>query len=78
MPNRYDKAVCATELKLRDRIFEKVRSGWRPQHAFQVGTAANAPEGQPESGDMSETSVTSTASGVRDARINDITNLNDE
>ena len=80
MPNRYDKAICATELKLRDQIFTRIRGGWRPLHAFQVGTASvpASTQPEPEGGDDSDTSETSTASFVRDARINDITNLNGE
>ena len=78
MPARYDKAVCATEPKLRDKIFPKIRPGRRPQHAFQV----RAPEGKAdkhntvESESDYDTSVTSTAPHVKEERINDIINLN--
>ena len=30
-PGRYDKAVCATEIRLRNEILQKIRSGRRPQ-----------------------------------------------
>ena len=78
MPDRYDKAVCATELKLRDKIFSQIRSGWQPQRAFQV----RVPEEQAdtrntvESESDSDTSVTPKASHVKEGRINDITNPN--
>ena len=80
MPDRYDKAVCATELKLRDRILPQVRPGWRPQQAFQVGTQDTPGGTQPsvECEVNSDTSETPTASEIKDQRINDITNLNDQ
>ena len=77
MPERYDKAICATELKLRDTIFSKLRSGWRPQHAFQVGSQDTPAMVEAELDVDSDTSETSTASAVKNERINDITNLND-
>ena len=36
MPDRYDKAVCATELRLRNEILEKIRPGWRPRNEFEL------------------------------------------
>ena len=78
MPDRYDKAICATELKIRAKIFAEVRAGWIPQGAFQVANTDTQQGNQPESDTLSETSVTSTASHIRDQRINDIANLYDK
>ena len=36
MPDRYDKATCAAELRLRGEILNKIWEGWRPQKAFEV------------------------------------------
>ena len=36
MPDHYDRAECATELRLWAEIIEKVQSGWRPSKAFEV------------------------------------------
>ena len=36
MPNLYDRAVCATELKLRNKILEEIKAGWEPVHAFEI------------------------------------------
>ena len=36
MPNLYDRAVCATELNLRNRILSKIHGGRAPTHAFEV------------------------------------------
>ena len=49
MPNRYDKAACSADLELMDRISSQLRSGWRPQHAFQVG-GQETPGGDPGCG----------------------------
>ena len=45
MPDRYYKAVCATELKLRCKIFAEIRTGRRPHPAFQVATQPPAETG---------------------------------
>ena len=36
MPNLYDRAVCATELNLRNRILQKIHSGRASAHAFEA------------------------------------------
>ena len=36
MPNVYDRAVCAAELRLRGDILNRIDSGWRPAPAFEV------------------------------------------
>ena len=43
MPERYDMATCATELKMRDGILGEVRSGWRPRNAFELGRGEVTP-----------------------------------
>ena len=43
MPDRYDRAICTTELKVRERIFAKFRAGRRPLGAFQVAETPVAP-----------------------------------
>ena len=40
MPDRYDRGVCVTELRLRDEILGLANDGWRPQKAFAVPNAA--------------------------------------
>ena len=77
MPDRYDKAICAAEIKRRDSISARVREGFRPQRAFQVETTVPLAESQPAVSSDSETSVSPTASDVRDQRINGIAHLND-
>ena len=34
MPERYGRAFCTTELRMRNAIFEKIHSGWSPTVAF--------------------------------------------
>ena len=51
MPDHYDKAVCATELRLRSEIIGKITGGWRPSAAFEVpnsegGTPKNLRKGR--------------------------------
>ena len=36
MPNLYDRAICATELKIRRKILERINEGWVPAHAFEI------------------------------------------
>ena len=36
MPDHYDRAECATELRLRSGILDKIRGGWRHTKAFEV------------------------------------------
>ena len=79
MPDRYDKAVCAPELKLLDRICNQIRNRWRPPHAFQAGVS-NVPDlDRPalKSDIDSDASATSAASQVENGRVRDISNLND-
>ena len=36
MPNRYDRAHCVTELRVRGDIFSNLRLGWTPSNAFEI------------------------------------------
>ena len=40
MPNRYDMAARATELRLRYNVLETIRKGWRPADAFEIPQGA--------------------------------------
>ena len=76
MPDRYDRATCATELRLRNEILTKVATGWRPTESFEVPNTGNEPTGdtQVDSG-TDTTSVTSTASFLKqEIDISDIYN----
>ena len=70
-PDRYGKAVCATELRLRNEILTKVRSGWRPQDAFELEN----PKSDAVSDVDSDTSETSTCPEVHGSRVVDISDL---
>ena len=82
MCNTYDRAICATELRLRDSILNKIDGDWRPVPAFEVPNSSQE-GGAPQDGrscaesSADSTSYTSTAADVKDERINDITRLND-
>ena len=71
MPGRYDKAACATALRLRNEILEKVRSWRRPRNAFEVRN----PKADHCSDVDSETSETSTFPVLADKRNGDISDL---
>ena len=65
MPDIYDWAVCAAELKLRSGILDKIAAGWRPSAEFAVPGADGAQpssrkHGNQSAGDSDSTSVTST------------------
>ena len=36
MPNLYDRAACATEIKLRNKVLEHINAGWVPAQAFEI------------------------------------------
>ena len=67
MPDLYDRSVCATELRLRDEIFEKIRSGvWKPTNAFETpGRGAND-DTKAESSSASSTSGNSSDEDITD------------
>ena len=73
MPDRYDRATCATELRLRNEVVAQVLDGWRPQVAFEVPTKpGGSRNGGTMAGDKQESesecesaSSTSTASHLK-------------
>ena len=81
MPGHYDRAVCATELRMRSEIIAKVNEGWRPSPAFEVPNDGNGLEGPVKGeGEMSLSSGAESTSetslpGEEDAKIEDITQL---
>ena len=62
MPELYDRATCATELRLRDEILSKIKNGFKPSGPFEV-VNKNAANADAESSDASSTSVVSTDEG---------------
>ena len=82
MPDRYDRATCVTELRLRNEIVDQIADGWRPQIAFEVPQKPGAKRGrgqlktEPKATQESEsdsTSVTSTASHLKpEIKISDL------
>ena len=72
MPDKYDRAICATELRLRNEILEKVRTeSWRPTDSFEIPVRNTKIEkagivSDDESPSMSSTSETSTASHLKE------------
>ena len=77
MPGRYDRAVCATELRLRNTISEKARGGWRPAHAFEVPQKDGKAVKGKDSSSAASTLQSSTASSIRDRKIENISYLGD-
>ena len=82
MPDRYDRAICATELRLRNEILNKVATGWRPTEAYEVPNSQWGIQGDSQAdtqvdtqvkSDSDSTSVTSTASFLKEEI--DISNL---
>ena len=62
MPDRYDRGICVTELRLRDEILGQVKDGWRPQKAFEIPTSKDKIQNEAKESESDSTSVTSTAS----------------
>ena len=81
MRNTYDRAVCATELRLRDSILNKIDGGWRPAPAFEIPNPQERADAQDThsraESSADSTSYTSTAEDIKEERINDIAQLND-
>ena len=74
MPDRYDRATCATELRLRNEIVAQVADGRRPQVALEVPSkpgvkqsidTSKAGAGTPGGSDTDSTSMTSTAPHIK-------------
>ena len=59
MPDLYDRAVCATELRLRDEILNKIREGWSPSLPFETPGKEKAGSEDAETSSASSTSETS-------------------
>ena len=73
MPDHYDRATCATELRLRHEILEKARGqNWKPAEFFQVPgdrskkSNRGKTKSDNETSSVSSTSVTSTASFLKE------------
>ena len=62
MPDRYGRALCATELRLRGDVINRINRGWRPTGAFEVPPSQE--KGPSDTSSCDSTSVTSTASSV--------------
>ena len=59
MPDRYDRATCTTELRLRNEILERIRSGWEPTNSFETPGTQSTTKDEAESSSASSTSETS-------------------
>ena len=71
MPDLYDRAICATELRLRDEILNRIRSGgWEPSNAFETPGKKKPIETKAET--KSNSSVSDTSSLSSDEDITDL------
>ena len=61
MPDLYGRAICATELRLRGEILNKIRGGWGPSQPFETPGPSKA---EPEDAETSSASSTSETSPV--------------
>ena len=61
MPERYDRATCATELRLRGEILQRVRNGWEPDGPFETPRTGVAAD--PDTSSVSSTSAVTTDPG---------------
>ena len=59
MPDLYDRATCATELRLRDEILQRIREGWAPAGPYEVPNTQASTQMDAESSEMESTSVLS-------------------
>ena len=69
MPDLYDRLICTTALRLRDRILEKFRNGRAPSQAFETprgGSIAEEDAGPSASNSISETSSLSSEVDIAD------------
>ena len=64
MPDRYDRALCAAELRLRDCVITHINGGWRPTCAFEVPPKQPRVKEQNETSSCASTSESPTASTV--------------
>ena len=78
MPDRYDRAVCSTELRLRYEILSKVREEqWRPTNSFEVPSERRTTEKTSENTNDDDTSSMESTSETSSAEIDisDLTNV---
>ena len=68
MPDRYGRAACVTELRLRNSVLEQFARGWRPSLDLEVAPK-NGTEG--EGSVASETSVMSSEPDIGDLSASD-------
>ena len=69
MPDLYDRLICTTALRLRDRILEKFRNGRAPSQAFETprgGSIVEKVAGPSASNSISETSSLSSEVDIAD------------
>ena len=67
MPDRYDRSVCAIELRLRDEISERIRKGvWKPTNAFETPSQSKGDNNLAESSSASSTSELSSEEDITD------------
>ena len=66
MPDVYDRAVCVTELRLRDQILEKIRNGWSPSQSFETPGKNKTEVEDAETSSASSTSETSSVTSEVD------------
>ena len=74
MPDRYDRAECATELRLRAGIIGEIQDGWRPTKSFEIpgicmwklDIECQKRENESTDSDRSETSETSLPEKITD------------
>ena len=75
MPDKYDRAVCATELRIRSEIITKVNNGWRPCREYELpDMALSAVKAEidaghafsPETGSDSDTSSGTVSENIAD------------
>ena len=81
MPNLYDRAVCATELLLRNQILAKLHEWWIPSQAIEVpplgGDKSDRKTVPLAESSADSTSYTSAASFVKDREV-DISKLGED
>ena len=59
MPDLYDRPTCATELRLRGEILQRLRGGWTPAGPFEAPNSQETTRKGAESPEIESTSVLS-------------------
>ena len=70
MPERYDRAVCAAELRLRNSVLSRIGGGWRPVASFEIPDDASKENKKIDSASADSTSQSPTASFIARAEEN--------